>query len=187
MAKKKEDVEPLGGSKDIAKRVEAGQDVNADLDAGLDAEDTESKSGMAVALRLSGASYTDIARTAGYSSAYRARQAVERVLASSADSPEERDQMRVLTSRRLNRLLQSVMGKAVDPKDPQHLAYNARALALVDREARLWGVDAPTQVQISANDEQIENYVKNMSLLAAASTEADEAEILDADVVEADI
>ena len=69
-------------------------------------------------------------------------------------------------------------------KDPQHLAYNARALALIDREAKLWGVDAPTQVQISANDEQIEAYVKNMSVLAAASLEADEAEILDADVVE---
>lgn len=173
------EAEPLAGSKDLAKRVDAGEDINVDLDM----EDNPSKSGMAVALRLSGASFTEIAKMAGYSSAYRARQAVERVLAASADSPEERDQMRVLTSRRLNRLLQSVMGKAVDPKDPQHLAYNARALALIDREARLWGVDAPTQVQISANDEQIENYVKNMSALAAASMEADEAEILDADIV----
>jgi len=139
---------------------------------------------MAVALRLSGASYTEIAKMAGYSSAFRARQAVERSLAASADSPEERDQMRVLTSRRLNRLLQSVMAKAVDPKDPQHLAYNARALALVDREARLWGVDAPAQVQITASDERIEEYMRNIGKLAAASMEADEAEILDADIVE---
>jgi len=178
MAKK--EAEPLAGAKDLAKRVEAGEDVNADLDK----DETGSKGQMALALVLSGASYTEAAKIAGYSSAYRCRQAVERILANSADAPGDREKMRVLTDRRLNRLLQSVMGKAVDPKDPQHLAYNARALALVDRIGKVWGVDAPTQVQISPSDEHIQEYVQRMTALAGASTEADEAEILDADIVE---
>lgn len=178
----KKDAVPQTGAKGIAKAIEAGEDPNADLDF----SDTESRSQMAVALKLSGASYTDIARTCDYSSAYHARMAVERVLAASADSPEDRDKMRVLTDRRLNRLLQSVMGKAVDPKAPDHLAYNARALAIVDRTARLWGVDAPTQVQFTATDAHIQEYVERMARLAGAEEEAIEAEIIEADEKEAD-
>lgn len=171
--------EPFGGEKGLAKVVEDGKDPNADL-----AYRADQKAEAAMALAISGASWSNIAKIVGYSSPTRARQAVERVLASSADSPLERDKMRVLTSRRLNRLLQSVMSKAVDPKDPQHLAYNARALALVDREAKLWGVDAPTQVQVSANDEHIQAYMAKMGILAGADREAEEADILDADIVE---
>lgn len=172
--------EPLAGARDIEKRVDAGENPNADLE-GIT---TDTRSQSALALKLSGASYTDIAKVMGYSSAYHARQAVERVLAASADSPEDRDKMRVLVDRRLNRLLQSVMSKAVDPKDPQHLAYNARALALVDREAKLWGVDAPTQVQVTANDEHIQQYMQKMGILAGADREAEEADIIDADIIE---
>jgi hypothetical protein len=181
------ETEPFKGAKDLermAKEIDHGGDPNADLNA-VDTDATKAEAGLT--LKMSGASYTTIAKTLGYSSAYRARMAVERVLASAANSPEDREKMRVLTSRRINRLLQSVMGKAVDPADPQHLAYNARALALVDREARLWGVDAPTQVQISATDEHIQEYVARMSGLARAGVDADEADIIDADVVEGEI
>lgn len=168
---------PLTGPEGLAKAIEEGRDPNADLDIAKGESIQRAKAG--VSLRIAGASYTDIAETLGYSSAFRARQAVEQALAKAADSPEDRDQMRVLTSRRINRLLQSVMGKAVNPKDPQHLAYNARALALVDREARLWGVDAPTQVQVSASDQQIEDYINRVRPLAKAQQDAEEMEILD--------
>lgn len=178
------EAEPFKGAKDlerISEEIDHGGDPNADLNE-IDKDATKAEAGLA--LRMSGASYTSIAKTLGYSSSYRARMAVERVLASSANSPEDRDKMRVLTSRRLNRLLQSVMGKALDPKDSQHLAYNARALALVDREARLWGVDAPTQVQITQTDEQIAAYLQKIQPLAQAQAQAEEADILDADIVE---
>lgn len=175
---------PIEGSpKAIDAALARGEALNADLDR-KDPDDSKTKSQMGVNLKLAGASYTEIAKIAGYSSATRARLAVEKVLAAAADSPEDREKMRVLTSKRINRLLQSVMGKAVDPKDPQHLAYNARALALVDREARLWGVDAPTQVQITPTDAYIQDYIAKVSPLAAASLAADEADILDADIVE---
>lgn len=171
------------------------KELEAVLDAGdpdreiplSDVDKSETKAQAAVTMALYGASYTDIAKTLLYSSAYRARMAVERVLASAADSPTDRDKMRQLIDKRLNRLLSSVMGKALDPNDPQHLAYNARALALVDRQAKLHGVDAATQVQFTASDQYIEEFVTSLRPLADADRLAIEADILDADVVEGDI
>jgi hypothetical protein len=170
----------MTGAKAFAAAVEAGEEPNADLVV----SETDTKAESALALRIAGTSYTNIAKVLGYASATRARLAVERVLAASADSPEDRDQQRVLSDKRLNRLLQSVMGKAVDPTDPEHLAYNARALAITDRIMRLWGVDAPAQVQITPTDEHLQQYVAHMMALARKEPEAEEADILDADVVE---
>jgi hypothetical protein len=170
----------MTGAKAFAAAVEAGEEANADLVVA----ETDTKAESALALRIAGTSYTNIAKALGYASATRARLAVERVLAASADSPEERDQQRVLNDKRLNRLLQSVMGKAVDPKDPDHLAYNARALAITDRIMRLWGVDAPAQVQITPTDEHLQQYVAHMMTLARREPEAEEADIIDADPAE---
>jgi hypothetical protein len=149
-----------------------------------DIDKSETKAQAALTLKLYGASWTDIAKTLGYSSAYRARMAVERVLANAADSPEDRDKMRVLANKRIERLLASVMGKATNPNDPQHLAYNARALALIDRGIKLHGVDAPTQIQFSATDQDIAAYVQELMPLARQDMEAIEADIIDADVIE---
>ena len=170
----------MTGAKAFAQAIENGEEPNADLVV----SETDTKAESALALRIAGTSYTNIAKALGYASATRARLAVERVLAASADSPEERDQQRVLNDKRLNRLLQSVMGKAVDPKDPDHLAYNARALAITDRIMRLWGVDAPAQVQITPTDEHLQQYVAHMMALARKEPEAEEADILDADVID---
>jgi hypothetical protein len=148
--------------------------VNADLEIR-----SEQKAEAALALIIYGASWTKAAKMIGYSSAFRCRQAVERVLAQDARSTLDRDKMRIVTERRLNKLLQSVMGKALDPDDPQHLAYNARAFALTDRIAKLWGVDAPQQFQITATDERISAWVGQMRALAGADQEAEEANILD--------
>lgn len=177
MAKK--NPEPtFGGVGTIGKALEAGVDPNSDL-----VGEADTKSQMAVALRLSGANYTDIAKMAGYRDGKTARLAVERALANSADSPEALDQLRVLNDRRYNRLLQSVMGKAVDPKDPEHLAYNARALAIVDRINKLHGVDAPQQIQITPTDAAIHEFVKKLVPAANADNAGIEEDILDAEIV----
>lgn len=140
----------------------------------------------AVAMFVWGANYTDIKNKLGYSSARHARVAVERALAASADSEDDRDKMRVVISKRLNRLLGAHMSKAVDPKDPEQLAYSARVLAIIDRQAKLYGVDAPTQIQITATDDHIREYVEFMMPQAREDQQAIEADILDADVVERD-
>lgn len=170
----------MTGAKAFAKAIENGEEPNADLVM----SETATKAEAAVGLRIAGTSYTNIAKALGYATATRARLAVERVLAASADSPEDRDQQRVLADKRLNRLLQSTMGKAVDTRDPDHLAYNARALAITDRIMRLWGVDAPTQVAITPTDEHLQQYVAHMMTLARKEPEAEEADIVDADVVD---
>lgn len=193
MPRKKADMEPLMGEADIARRVEqAGLDavnegaVNADLDLTKEI-DRPSRSASAVALRLSGASHTDIARVLGYSSPTHARQAIERVLASAADSPEDLKTLRVLQTRRYERLLQSVMSKAVDPEAEDHLAYNSRAMTLVDRISKLHGVDAPTQVQFTPTDEYLTNYTNRLLEAAGLGTlDADEAspeDIEDAEII----
>lgn len=166
------------GPKGIDRALEAGKDPNADLSE-RSAKERETQTEMAVALRIRGASYTQIARIAEYSSPTHARSAVERALASTAESPEERERMRVLVDKRLNRLLSAVMTKALDEDSPEQLAFNARALAIVDRQAKLWGLDAPTQVQITPSDQHIQDYINRVRQLANADSEAVEAEILE--------
>lgn len=149
-----------------------------------DIDKSETKAEAAVTMAMYGASPQDIAKTLGYSSAYRARMAVERALASAANSPDDRDKVRKLIDKRLNRLLAAHMPKALDPKDPQQMAHSARALAIIDRQAKLHGVDAPTQVQVSVSDQHIQEYLEQVVPLAAAHNKAIEADILDADEVE---
>lgn len=165
--------------------------MSEELEAVLDAGDPDrtlplneidssaTKAEAAVTMAMYGASPSDIAKTLHYSSPYRARMAVERALAAAANSPEDREKVRLLTDKRLNRLLSSVMTKALDPTDPQHLPYNARALALVDRIAKLHGVDAATQIQITASDEHIQAFVESISPLAALERGVIEADILE--------
>lgn len=172
MGKKK--AEPLRGPGDLAKRVENGEDPNADL---ATAQATN-KSQSALLLSLVGASWTEIARQVGYPTPHHARLAVEAALAE-AVGPEDREKMRELNNRRYNRLLQSVMSKAVDPKDPQHLAYNARALAIIDRISVLHGLNAPQQVQITPTDQYLYEYLQKMLPEAQRDRDAGEADILE--------
>lgn len=165
----------------VGELVDSGKDPNADLDRPHG--DTATRSQAALTMKLAGASYSEIAQQLGYSSAWNARTAVERVLAESADSDDDRAKMRELTTRRLERLLKSVMPKAVDPRSPEHLAYNARALAIIDREARLHGIDAPTQaVVVTPAAERVEQYVATVLALARKDGEAAEQEIVEAEL-----
>lgn len=167
---------------DVNKDIEAAKPETELMENAVDRSAT--KADAAFAMSLYGASYTEIAKQLGYSSAFRARAAVERVLAASADSEDDRDKMRVLISRRLNRLLASHMPKAVNPEDPNQLAYSARALAIIDRQARLYGVDAPTQIAVSVSDDHIRDYLEALVPAAKDDLLQIEADIMDADVIE---
>lgn len=159
----------------------------ADPDHGIPMNDVDrsaTKAEAAVTLKLYGASYTEIKNTLHYSSAYRARMAVERALAAAADSVEDKEKMRYLINKTLDRLKASVMSKAVNPNDPQHLAYNARALAILDRQAKLYGVDAPTQIQITQSDQYIQEYLEAVLPGVKEDNNQIEANILEADEAE---
>jgi hypothetical protein len=72
----------------------------------------------------------------------------------------------------------------VDPKNPNQLPYSARTLAIIDRLAKLDGADAPTQIQVSASDQLIEEMVMALSPTAQSDLEQVEYDITQADEIE---
>lgn len=104
----------------------------------------------ATALRLAGATYAEIAETLGFAGPVEARNAVERDLANHAARADDESMERLRTeeSMRILRLLRGVWRKATDEHDPEHLPAVRVALALIDRNIRLRGLDAPTEVVV---------------------------------------
>jgi hypothetical protein len=63
----------------------------------------------------------------------------------------------------LETLLTSVWGKAQQPSDPDHLKAIETARKLLERQARLLGLDAPLRVAVSDEvDAQIETLLAEM-------------------------
>lgn len=150
-------------------------------------DDNPTRSAAAVALKLAGASYTDIATALHYEDAYRARTAVERSLAASAE-PTDVSSLRVVHVRRFERLLRSMWDKAINPNHPDQLAYVRTSAVILDRLAKLSGLDAPTQVTMSVTPEfaEMQRWINAVAEKSGAPL-AIEGEILDVEVIEADI
>lgn len=147
----------------------------------MSARDIERQSGAAVTLRLAGASFEEIAETLNLIDARQARSFVITNLAARV-TDDSRDTLRVEESARLERLLRSVWPKATNPADAEHLPAAKIALAVIDRHARLNGLDAPTEVLVhNPTAREIDAWV-------AVVTQARTAEMreLEADVTEAD-
>lgn len=104
------------------------------------------KADAAVAMRIAGASWEEIARTLGYATPRLALTATERALQRQLVTEESREQMRAMAGARLNRLLRSVWPKAINDQDPEHLFAVTKAKEIIDRHAKLYGLDAPTEV-----------------------------------------
>lgn len=149
-----------------------------------DSEDAPTRAAAAVALRIDGAGYSDIARVLDYSSAQRARQAIENALAEQAGTPEQIEHIRWLNARRLEKILNSLMRRATNPKDPDHLQYARMAVVVIDRHAKLYGADAPQKmaVQITPGQSELEAWVMQTARQVMAIE--DEGDIIDAEVVE---
>jgi hypothetical protein len=129
----------------------------------LDAPDRRTRQEAAVALRIAGANYSEIATTLGYMSSAKAREAVERALAASIDS-DDRERLRTLEGKRLERLLRGLWRKATDDANPEHLSAVRTAVAVIDRHARLFGLDAPQQMVVyTPAGEEIAGWVAQMA------------------------
>ena len=158
------------------------EDANSDLDL----KDYASRMEAAIALRVNGADYSEIARICGYTNVKAARIAVERGLASTATTGDK-ERRRVLESRRIEKLMNSTMKRATDPDDEQHLGYVRTTLALIDRHARLWGLDAPQEMVLyNPSAQEIETWLakKRHAIEGYLPEEADvvEAEVIDSDL-----
>lgn len=105
---------------------------------------------QAVRLRMQGATYEQIAETAGYSDRSAARQAVVRALA--RYEVESVTELRTLENARLDADELALRTIIADPQAPaahRIAAVNART-RLSGRRASLNGLDAPMQLQISS-------------------------------------
>jgi hypothetical protein len=118
--------------------------------AGHDLAKAAARRAQAVRLRLSGATYEQIAQVAGYSHKAAARNAVMRALTKvEAESVSE---LRVLENARLDAdemVLRAILQDASAPARTRIAAVDAR-LRLSARRSRLNGLDAPVQVALSA-------------------------------------
>jgi DNA-binding transcriptional ArsR family regulator len=155
------------------------------LNPDLDAPDRRSRVEAAIALKVAGANYSEIAEVLSYSTVEQARSAVERGLAATA-SEEDRSRQREIASRRLERLLRGLWRKATDEDNPEHLSAARTALAIVDRHIRLWGSDAPSEMVIfSPAKGEMEAWIESMVKRVRQGL-PEEADIIDADVVDDD-
>lgn len=146
--------------------------------------DSSSKSGKAaVELRVSGASYAEVADVLALSCPAEALALVERELASHL-TPESVEVQRAEASERILTILAGVMPRATDPNDPEHLGASRVALALIDRHIRLHGLDRPTEIILhTPTAHELEAWVA--SVVAHTLPAVDEYDVIDGDIVDA--
>lgn len=152
-------------------------EVNSELERAKKTPQTRVEAAMAFA--LSGASFAEIARLLEYDSPSAAKNAVERMLASTV-TISEKNSLRKVAAARYELLLKSVMPRATNPKDSSQLAFNQRAHALIDKIVRLHGLEAPQQVQITPSDQYLAEYTNRIKASMGIDVDLDpEADILD--------
>lgn len=162
-------------------------DVDAAYSGLAPAGDRHRQAEAAIRLRFAGATYSEIAEVLEYPTATLAREAVERLLAATVGE-EDREQARYMSGQRLMRVMRSLYPNATDAdpeKNPDHLGYAKVYLAFVDRYIRLYGLDAPSEVNVSYAPRQEEfNRAIEQALSEIRGQFPEEADILDAEVVE---
>jgi hypothetical protein len=143
------------------------------------------KTNAAIALRLGGASWSEIAEALGYPTARQALVATEKALEKELSTQGDRTAMRGLAGARLERLLRSVWPKAMDPDHPDHLVAVTKAREIVAQHNKLYGLDAPTEIVVSPAAAEIETWVNQvLSINTVAVEEADIIDVEEADIID---
>lgn len=153
------------------------------LNPDLREKDRKGRQEAAIALRIAGATYTEIANTLEYANASHARRAVESGLAATV-SKEDRAQMRFIASRRLERILRGLWSKSTDENSEEHIPAARTALAVIDRHIKLNGLDAPSEhIVYNPAPREIEEWVRKMTHNIVGST-PEERDIIEAEYTE---
>jgi hypothetical protein len=139
----------------------------------------------ALALRLAGAGYDEVADALGLPSAQAARNHAEDALAARAwDDVKGRERLRAENSARIERLLRSVWTKATDNDHPEHLAAVKVARELIDRHCKLYGLDAPAEIVIhNPTASEIDAWVAGMIAVTTSELRAMEPDVIDVEEV----
>jgi hypothetical protein len=100
-------------------------------------------------LRRQGYSYREIAKRVGYADDSGARKAVNSTLARlTKEVNESAEEMRAIETERLDQILTSIWPKALNGE----LLVIDRCLRIMDRRAKMWGLDTPARVEMSGPD-----------------------------------
>jgi hypothetical protein len=136
----------------------------------------------ALALRLAGASYTEIADALVMASPDVAREAVETVLANQVLENPDINTLREEEGMRLLRLLRGLWAKATDPNDEEHLHAIRVAVNIIDRRIRLFGLDQPTKIEIyNPAEEEINAWIGQVTHERLGAIAAIEATVVGAE------
>jgi len=93
--------------------------------------------------------------------------------------------MRGLAGMRMERLLRAVWPKAMDPNNPEQLAAVGKARDLIDRHAKLFGLDMPTEIVVhTPSQSELEDWVLRMT--SAMVPSIDEQDIFDEEILDDD-
>ena len=157
--------------------------VNASTDHVTISRARQRKANAAIQMRLGGARYDEIAEVLGFPTARQALVAVERTLEKELKASGDRDAMRRMAGARLERLLRGVWAKAIDPNHPDHLVAVQKARELVDRHAKLFGLDSPTEIVVhSPTASELEAWVSRV--VAVGMPQVQEYDIIDGEIEE---
>jgi len=141
------------------------------------------KANAAVSMRLAGATWNEIASALGYPTPRQALVATEKALERNLIQ-EDRNSLRRLAGARLDRLLMSVWPKAINGDHPEHLYAVTKARELIDRHAKLFGLDAPTEIVVhSPTQTELESWVASVVALGIPAVQ--EYDILEGEIVAA--
>lgn len=136
----------------------------------------------ALALRLAGASYAEIADALVMASPEVAREAVENTLANQALGSQDVAALREEEGMRLLRLLRGLWGKATDPDHAEHLVAVRTATAIIDRRIRMYGLDQPTKIEIyNPAEEEISAWIGEVTHERIGAIAAIEANVVSAE------
>lgn len=166
------DEEPLDPKRRKRPLSKAEEFLGKEVDASLAAAMERRTSLAAVALKVHGADYDEIADTLDLASPAIARVLVERALAATVDETRDLKGQRAIANLQIDAILRSTFPRATDSTDPEHLNYARMTLSLVDRKAKLNGLDAPVVHLINPEAEELERWVAQFA--AAAGLEPQE-------------
>lgn len=141
------------------------------------------KANSALQMRIAGASWEDIATVLGYPTARAALVSTERALEKELKTEESQSHMRSIAGQRLDRLLRAIWKKAINEEHPDQMAAVDRARLLIDRHAKLYGLDAPTEyVVTSPAQAELEKWVS--SVISVQRPALEEADIFEVEFTE---
>lgn len=160
-----------------AEAMALGDPKRAEMTKRVQEMDPPSRANAAMNMLIAGASYQEIARILGYKNTDLVKRAIWQAMGSIEMDETRRAREKELMARRLNKMISSGWNRANDAHDPDHLAYQRLMLAIMDRQAKLYGLDAPSEsIVYTPSQAEINEHVarvRNLVVVEAGDVEAD--------------